>query len=155
MTTVAMPVLPKHRLHAKIKIVWRISGTLVALGLTGAAAVPLLALDISALAIIPIAISCSAIGLATANVQYARWRYEIRERDLFLSKGVVFHRLILVPLDRIQFVETKQGPLDRSFGLTQIVVHTAGGHVGIPGLEPREAERLREELAAVSGSLGV
>jgi uncharacterized protein len=85
-------------------------------------------------------------------LRYRRWRYEIRERDLFLSHGALFQVLTLVPFDRIQFVETHQGPLDRLFGLTKVVVYTAAGRAGqIPGLASSEAEALREELSKVAG----
>jgi membrane protein YdbS with pleckstrin-like domain len=62
----------------------------------------------------------------------------------------------LIPFDRIQFVETHQGPLDRAFSLTQLVIYTAAGKAGtIPGLESSEAEALREELSRVAGTESV
>ncbi len=88
--------------------------------------------------------------------RYRRWRYEIRKNDLFLSKGAVFFVLTLVPFDRIQYVETHQGPLDLAFGLMQLVVYTASGRAArIPGLSPAEAEALREELSRVAGTSSV
>jgi uncharacterized protein len=103
-------------------------------------------------------------GLAVAVVaaivipylRYRRWRYEIRERDLFLSHGSWFFVLTLIPFDRIQYVETHQGPLDLAFGLMQLVVYTAAGRAArIPGLAPSQAEALREELAKVAGTESV
>jgi membrane protein YdbS with pleckstrin-like domain len=89
-------------------------------------------------------------------LRYRRWRYEIRERDLFLSRGSWFYVLTLIPFDRIQYVETQQGPLDLAFGLMQLVVYTAAGKAArIPGLAPDEAEALREELSKVAGTESV
>jgi len=89
-------------------------------------------------------------------LRYRRWRYEIRERDLFLSHGSWFYVLTLIPFDRIQYVETHQGPLDLAFKLMQLVVYTAAGKAArIPGLDPDEAEALREELAKVAGTESV
>jgi membrane protein YdbS with pleckstrin-like domain len=86
-------------------------------------------------------------------LRYRRWRYEIRERDILLSRGALFLVITLIPFDRIQFVETHQGPLDRLFGLTSLVVYTAAGRAGqIPGLGVSEAEALREELSKVAGA---
>ena len=99
-----------------------------------------------------------ALGLAIwmPGLRYRRWRYEIRARDLFLARGSLFHVLTLIPFDRIQYVETHQGPLDLAFGLMQLVVYTAAGRAArIPGLSPREAEALREELSRVAGTEGV
>ena len=100
----------------------------------------------------------SAIALAAAipYLRYRRWRYEIRERDLFLSRGSLFFVLTLIPFDRIQYVETHQGPLDLAFGLMQLVVYTAAGRAArIPGLAPDEAGSLREELSKVAGTQSV
>jgi uncharacterized protein len=57
----------------------------------------------------------------------------------------------VIPYARIQFVDTRQGPLDRLFGLAQLVVHTAalGTSGRLPGLDASLAEQLRERLAAV------
>jgi len=100
----------------------------------------------------------AAIALAAAipYLRYRRWRYEIRERDLFLSRGSLFFVLTLIPFDRIQYVETHQGPLDLAFGLMQLVVYTAAGRAArIPGLAPEEAGSLREELSKVAGTESV
>ena len=107
---------------------------------------------------VPIGVGLIAALLATAvpYLRYRRWRYEIRERDVFLAKGALFLIVTLIPFDRIQFVETHQGPLDRAFSLTQLVIYTAAGKAGtIPGLESSEAEGLREELSRVAGTQSV
>jgi membrane protein YdbS with pleckstrin-like domain len=97
-----------------------------------------------------IAVICA---VSIPYLRYRRWRYEIRERDLFLSHGSWFYVLTLIPFDRIQYVETHQGPLDLAFGLMQLVVYTAAGRAArIPGLAPDEAEDLREELSKVAGT---
>ena len=93
------------------------------------------------------------LAIAVPYLRYRRWRYEIRERDLFLSHGSWFFVLTLIPFDRIQYVETHQGPLDLAFGLMQLVVYTAAGRAArIPGLAPAEAGALREELSKVAGT---
>jgi uncharacterized protein len=111
---------------------------------------------------LPLALSL-AVALALLSAawlipwfRYRRWRYEIRERDVFLSHGALFFVLTLVPFDRIQYVETHQGPLDLAFGLMQLAVYTAAGKAArIPGLSPQEAEALREELSRVAGTQSI
>jgi uncharacterized protein len=138
-----------------LRLWWTTWGVLVAIG--AAAASPLVGGSPSATTAYVIGV-VSAIVLAAAlpYLRYRRWRYEIRERDLFLSRGSLFFVLTLIPFDRIQYVETHQGPLDLAFGLMQLVVYTAAGRAArIPGLAPEEAGSLREELSKVAGTQSV
>lgn len=82
-------------------------------------------------------------------VRYARWRYALREHDLWIRQGLFTVTVSVIPYRRLQFVDTRQGPLDRLFGLSQLVVHTAAlGTAGrLPGLDREHAEELRETLA--------
>jgi membrane protein YdbS with pleckstrin-like domain len=84
-------------------------------------------------------------------VRYRRWRFALREDDLWIRRGVVWRSTSVIPYVRLQFVDTTQGPLDRVFGLSQLVVHTAApgtsGH--LPGLAVADAEMLRERLGQV------
>lgn len=134
---------------------WTSWGVLVAIG--AAVASPLVGRS-------PVLTTAYVVGVLAAIVlaalipylRYRRWRYEIRERDLFLSRGSLFFVLTLIPFDRIQYVETHQGPLDLAFGLMQLVVYTAAGRAArIPGLAPEEAGSLREELSKVAGTESV
>jgi membrane protein YdbS with pleckstrin-like domain len=53
-------------------------------------------------------------------------------------------------------VESRQGPLDRAFTLTQVIVYTAAGKAAsIPGLDQATAESIREDLSAVAGAASV
>jgi uncharacterized protein len=104
------------------------------------------------------AVGAVGLGLAAAGpyIRYRRWRYEIRKRDLFLARGGIFITRTLIPFDRIQFVETREGPLDHVFGLQQLAVYTAAGRAGlIPGLAAAEAQAIREELSSVAGTRAV
>ena len=133
---------------------------------TIAAGIAILAAIVAAIVMsrteLPPALSVAAAAIIVSAAwlmpwfRYRRWRYEIRERDVFLSHGALFFVLTLVPFDRIQYVETHQGPLDLAFGLMQLAVYTAAGRAArIPGLSPREAEALREELSRVAGTHSV
>ncbi len=68
--------------------------------------------------------------------------------DLLLRRGILFRHQVAVPYGRIQYVDIRQGPLQRSFGITQIVITTAGGGTAstFEGLPLEEAERLRDDL---------
>ncbi|HEX5741427.1 MAG TPA: PH domain-containing protein [Pilimelia sp.] len=79
------------------------------------------------------------------------WGYAERDRDLLVRHGLLVRRLSIVPYGRIQFVDVTAGPLERAFDLATVTLHTASAasDARIPGLEPAEARRLRDRLAAL------
>jgi uncharacterized protein len=81
--------------------------------------------------------------------RYGSWGYAEREDDLLVRRGVMFARLSVVPYGRMQFIDVTAGPLERSFGLATVRLHTAAAATDarIPGLERDEAARLRDRLA--------
>lgn len=94
------------------------------------------------------------LGLVYLFLQYRRylaWAYQEREEDLVVSRGVMFKRMSVVPYGRMQFVDVTAGPWERIFGLASVKLHTAAAasDARIPGLEPGEAARLRDRLAAL------
>jgi membrane protein YdbS with pleckstrin-like domain len=58
-------------------------------------------------------------------VRYRRWRYALRPRDLWIRRGIIWVTLSVIPYQRLQFVDTRQGPLDRLFGLGRYVTSSA------------------------------
>ncbi|MFL5960263.1 MAG: PH domain-containing protein [Gaiellaceae bacterium] len=81
--------------------------------------------------------------------RYRSWGYAEREADLLVRRGVLFARLTVVPYGRMQFIDVTAGPLERSFGLASVRLHTAAAATDarIPGLDREEAGRLRDRLA--------
>jgi uncharacterized protein len=79
------------------------------------------------------------------------WRYQQRDDDLLVARGVLIHRLSVVPYGRMQYVEVTRGPVERIFGLSTVRMHTAAfaSDARVPGLGPDEATRLRNRLAAL------
>jgi len=79
------------------------------------------------------------------------WAYCEREDDLLVRRGVLFTRLSVVPYGRMQFVDVTAGPVERSFGLATVRMHTAAAasDARIPGLTEADAARLRDQLAAL------
>lgn len=84
------------------------------------------------------------------RIQYATWRYDVTPTDVDLYRGVFVKRHTLVPLVRVQHVQTKQGPILRAHGLASVTVSTAGESFEIPGLAEDEAERLRDRVAELA-----
>lgn len=89
-------------------------------------------------------------GWRYGTLAHARARYGIDALGVRLSTGVWFRSAVVVPRDRIQYVDLKQGPLERWLGLATLCLHTAGQlHpvVELVGLAPETAAALRERLA--------
>jgi membrane protein YdbS with pleckstrin-like domain len=79
------------------------------------------------------------------------WGYAERDHDLLVRHGLLIRRLSIVPYARMQFVDVTAGPLERSFGLATVQLHTAAAasDARVPGLPPAEAARLRDRLTAL------
>jgi uncharacterized protein len=92
------------------------------------------------------------VGVVLERVAQRRvsaWGYCEREDDLLVRRGVLFSRLSVVPYGRMQFVDVTAGPVERSFGLATVRLHTAAAasDARIPGLAAADAARLRDQLA--------
>lgn len=75
--------------------------------------------------------------------------YRLDADGLEIRRGVVWRRVINVPRTRVQHTDVSQGPIERSHGLSTLVVHTAGtdhAQVALPGLSRENAFALRDQL---------
>jgi membrane protein YdbS with pleckstrin-like domain len=99
------------------------------------------------------------IGLA---VWYWRWpvvvyrhaAWQLDEHMLEIRRGVIWRRIINVPRSRVQHTDVSEGPLERSHGLSTLIVHTAGtefARVALPGLSRETAIMLRDQLLPRDG----
>jgi hypothetical protein len=100
---------------------------------------------------VAVAIAGSLAALWFARNRFRSWVYQERDEDLIVERGVLIHRLSVVPYGRMQFVDVSAGPIDRAFRLATVKLHTAAAasDARIPGLERDEAARLRDRLAAL------
>jgi membrane protein YdbS with pleckstrin-like domain len=82
--------------------------------------------------------------------RYRAWGYLERDDDLLVRRGVLIRRLSVVPYGRMQFVDVTAGPIERTFKIATVRLHTAAAasDARIPGLAAPEAARLRDTLAA-------
>ncbi|MEQ6886134.1 PH domain-containing protein [Salicola sp. Rm-C-2C1-2] len=76
-------------------------------------------------------------------------RYAIREQDVLFHEGLLWKSTTVIPRNRIQHIQTENGPLERWFGLVTLKCYGAGGQQAdlvIPGLEEPLGQRLRQYL---------
>lgn len=79
----------------------------------------------------------------------ARWGYHISDGQLRVARGWLFRTDTIVPFVRVQHIDVGQGPVERWFGLSHLVVHTSGTHnsmVILPGLHADLAAAMRETI---------
>ncbi|MGI9157059.1 MAG: PH domain-containing protein [Marmoricola sp.] len=98
------------------------------------------------LAVVVLLVSGWLWWLVGRNVR--NWGYAERAEDLWITRGALVRRLVVVPYGRMQLVDVTVGPVERAFGLAAVQLHTASPatNARIPGLAPAEAARLRDRL---------
>jgi membrane protein YdbS with pleckstrin-like domain len=84
------------------------------------------------------------------RVRWRRWRYEIREDEIDLRSGLFTIRRVLVPIRRVQHVDTASSLLQNFFDLATVTFHTAAGETEIPALKRGEAEAVRGRVAELA-----
>lgn len=91
-------------------------------------------------------IVCWVVSLIAPFVRYERYRYRFTDEEIDIREGFLSICRNIVPIERLHKVSMLSGPLDRMFGLTKVIVTTAGGDVVIRFLEKEKAEEIVENL---------
>lgn len=84
------------------------------------------------------------------KVRWMRWRYEVREQEIELQHGLFVVKRTLVPMVRVQHVDTEQGPILRKYDLASITISTAATNHTIPALITEEADELRGRISVLA-----
>lgn len=156
------PGPPRTKLDPRIVTVWRLQAAVPALLAAGAVLVLELAVGdepggppwppgFAALAVALVAAAASVVLPAWA---YQRWRYRAAASILELRHGIVVRTESSIPYWRVQHVDLTAGPLDRLFGLSRLVLHTASATTDatIPGVAAERADELRTLILDRAGA---
>jgi uncharacterized protein len=151
----------ERRLDPRLRTVWTIQAAL------GAAVVVLVTLAGELLARLAGLDDPVPTGLAAAVVallggllvwwlpaaSWRNWRFELAPDALELRHGVLVQVHSAIPYGRVQYIDIRQGPIERALGLSRLVVHTAAAasDAELPGIAAPEAEGLRRALLARAG----
>ncbi|EGA88671.1 hypothetical protein GPDM_14426 [Planococcus donghaensis MPA1U2] len=84
------------------------------------------------------------------KMRWQRWRYEVREHEIELQHGLFIVTRTLVPMVRVQHVDTEQGPILRKYDLAEISISTAATTHTIPALVTAEADELRARISVLA-----
>ncbi|GAA5046449.1 PH domain-containing protein [Erythrobacter westpacificensis] len=148
-----MDTEPLTKLDPAYATVMRIEGTLTVLpfliaalvmGVAGALPAPWTWAPM----IVPLLVALVMVLLIPMK-RYRSRGYHISDDRLRVVKGVMFHADTVVPFSRVQHLDVEQGPLERAFGISRLILHTAGTHnssVTLPGLRHADAVAMREEI---------
>lgn len=81
------------------------------------------------------------------RIRWERWRYQIDEHEIDLRRGVFIVRRTLIPVKRVQHVDTRQGPLLRNYRLSTVAITTAATTHEIPALDDETADLVRNQIS--------
>jgi membrane protein YdbS with pleckstrin-like domain len=152
---------PRHRLDRRF-IAWRtLQALLWAVGVLGALGAVYGYVESTRPWIGPVLLVAGPIYAVNIAVM-PTWRYRVHRWEatddaVYALGGWLTRKWQIVPISRIQSIDTEIGPIQRWLGLATITVTTASseGKVMIEGLAVRIAEetvdRLREVAAATAG----
>lgn len=84
------------------------------------------------------------------KVRWSRWRYEVRETEIELQHGIFIVKRTLIPMVRVQHVDTAQGPILKKYDLSAISISSAATVHSIPMLAAEEADELRNRISALA-----
>jgi uncharacterized protein len=148
---------PQKRISPKALKVWKLHGVIQS---------AVLALAVAGVGVLtwffgwPVWITAAAIGVLLLfiylmifflpTMRWKRWRYEVREQEIELQRGFIFVKRTLVPMVRVQHVDTVQGPLLKRYHLSTITISTAATVHEIPALDTGEADELRHSISMLA-----
>ncbi|MDR2587281.1 MAG: PH domain-containing protein [Coriobacteriales bacterium] len=84
------------------------------------------------------------------KIRWIQWSFEVLDEEIDIHHGIFWRKRVIIPLIRVQNVDTKQGPIMRANGLASFTVATAAGEHEIPGLDVAEADALRDHVAVLA-----
>lgn len=104
-----------------------------------------------------IAVGLFISGLATylfvflfPVLRWKRWRYEVFDQEIYIQYGILIVSRTLVPMIRVQHVDTKQGPILKKYQLASVTISTAATTHEIPALLEEDASELRDRISALA-----
>ncbi|WP_110943306.1 PH domain-containing protein [Virgibacillus senegalensis] len=102
-------------------------------------------------------ISWAVVGVETyisiflvPAIKWRRWRYQVFEQEIDIQHGILIIKRTLVPMIRVQHVDTKQGPILKRFKLATVTISTAATTHEIPALHEEEASDLRDKISQLA-----
>jgi len=80
------------------------------------------------------------------KLRWSRWSYQVDDKGIQMRRGIIWVEFTEVPINRIQHVDTRQGPIYRSYNLSVIRFSNAATSHEIPALEEEHAHDLKNKI---------
>lgn len=148
---------PKERLHPKAIKAWRIKGliyTMIYTLLTLAFFITRIFMDMPlfiGMILLALTIFLAILQiLVIPKIRMIYWGYEIKDNEIDIQHGIIVIKRTLIPMARIQHVDTEHGPIMRKFELSTLNIATAGTEHRIPALDFDTARMLRKKIASLA-----
>ena len=90
------------------------------------------------------------VVLIIPPIRWRKWCYNVYDHEIDLKRGVFIEKRTLIPMTRVQHVDTEQGPLLRRYQLAVVSISTAATVHRIPGLSVKVADELRDQIAQLA-----
>ena len=84
------------------------------------------------------------------RIRWDHWRYEVREHEIEIQSGLFIVERTLIPMVRVQHVDTSQGPILKKYDLANISISTAATTHVIPMLITSDADSLRARISILA-----
>lgn len=84
------------------------------------------------------------------KIRWRRWRYQIYEQEIYIQHGIIVVTRTVIPMIRVQHVDTKQGPILKKYGLSNLQISTAATTHEIPALTEEQAADLRDQISELA-----
>jgi uncharacterized protein len=88
--------------------------------------------------------------IAFPNIRHNIWRYEVREKEIEIQSGLFVVKNTLIPMVRVQHVDTAQGPILKRYNLADISISSAATTHTIPFLLVEDADALRSKISELA-----
>jgi len=146
----------RHRLPARVIRYWRWRAFYSSL--------PLLVLLVSGAIVLPWGpwwARWSLVGVFVAviaacmiilpPIRYRVFWYAISSTEIDIQSGIIFTTRSLVPMHRVQTLQSERGPMADHYRMTTLKIRTAAGSVSLSGLDRAEADELCERIGRMAG----
>ncbi len=144
---------PQRRLGRNARRLWRLEGLATTAIAAVAAAVASALVErgwfgpLAWAAVAAVAVAALAVA---PELRWRRWRWDVGEDDVEIRSGTLTVTHTIVPLRRVQHVDTRRGVLEQALGLATVALHTAAGETTIPALGEDDAAAVRDRIAALT-----
>jgi membrane protein YdbS with pleckstrin-like domain len=99
--------------------------------------------------VVPAAGLILGVGLLP-ELRWRRWRWDVSPEAIDIRHGTLTVRRTLIPMPRVQHVDTTSNVLEQQLDLATVEVHTAAGSHKIPLLSTWDAGVLRDRIAELA-----